>query len=960
MKKPIYAFLAIFFLMTSWKTKETENLRKSAKADFEIKIDDYLNQVIKRQGIPGFGLAIVQNDSIIYRNNYGYANIEHNVPVTDNSIFRLYSLTKLTVATAIFKLVEQNKLALDEPISKYIDDLPNSWKSIEIEYLLKHSSGLPDIVPIPDFQEYSENDIKEYIYNKPLYFNKGEYHNYNQTNFWLLQRILEKVTGNKIEEFILNNQFDGGNKNVFFSSDSQTIVENRATPYFPSKNGELIITHPHIDRYFYAANGLNITVGEFIKWNKKLNDNELLQKSSKEKMLQGFTYSNTNRIWTYGWNKHIINDHISYGFSGSLVTAYRNFPDDNLSIILFGNGFEYYFDIENVINQIANYVDKDIIDLNSFAHENLLENIIKKDIEGFKDQLTKLEKLESFKNFNFEQNINGVGYNLLNIKEYKLAIKVFELNANKNPKSSNAYDSLADAYERNKDFENAILNYSKAKSLSNDKKYKSDLDKKIKKLSKRTNANSSKIQPDKRVFKIDKQLDSLFNFSHSNGMFNGAILVAKNDSILYKKSFGYANEETKEKITPESVFYIASISKQFTAMGIMMLQEQGKLSFDDKIKDLFPDYPGYLENTTIRQLLNHTSGITDTNYYKLTNPSNEDVFRTLVSQDSLEFKSGTTFRYSNTGYVLLALIIEKISNKPIDEFFKLTFFEPLGMKNTIATKAVAGNSFKKVEGYNLLGKKIGYNLSVIGPGGIYSTINDLEKWNKALNTHRFVSENTLNQAYTNGRLKKGYISLNINNQEYGYGFGWIPYNKNGKKYVKHEGTVESYRSLIKKNLTDGYDYIFLTNQGGKLAINELTSSIDNILEKSEYKVPKIPIANKILQEFGKNDTNTAITIIKSVISENPNDYGIDENDINRLSYTYLKDSQIIKAIEIFKLNTELHPNSANAFDSLAEGYFVNKEFKLSKENYQKSLELNPKNENAKVMIERIRKETAEK
>lgn len=472
-------------------------------------------------------------------------------------------------------------------------------------------------------------------------------------------------------------------------------------------------------------------------------------------------------------------------------------------------------------------------------------------------------------------------------------------------------------------------------------------------------SNGSKTQSNKISIKT-QQLDSLFNFSYSNGMFNGAVFVAKNDSIIYKKSFGYGNEETKEKITAESVFYIASVSKQFTAMGIMILKEQGKLSFDDKIKDFFPDYPEYLKNIKIRQLLNHTSGITDTEYYKLINPSNEDVLEMLMKQDSLELENKSTFRYSNSGYVMLALIIEKVSEKPIDQFFNQEIFEPLEMKNTTATKDIAENISNKVYGYNLIDFKSKYQSSVVGPSGIYSTINDLEKWNRALNSNKLISEQTLSKAFKNGKLNNGSISINMYGKDYGYGFGWMPYEKSGKKYVQHDGSVDGFRSLIKKNLTDGYDYMFLTNQGGRLAMNELTTAIDNILEKSKYNVPKIPIANKIVLEFGENDTNTAIAKIKSAISENPNDYNIDENNINRLSYTYLRDSQMIKAIEIFKLNTKLHPNSANAFDSLAEGYFANKQFGLSKENYQKSLELNPENDNAKVMIGRIGKETAEK
>ncbi|WP_430412955.1 serine hydrolase [Kordia sp.] len=443
-------------------------------------------------------------------------------------------------------------------------------------------------------------------------------------------------------------------------------------------------------------------------------------------------------------------------------------------------------------------------------------------------------------------------------------------------------------------------------------------------------------------------------------MFNGTVLVSKNDSIIYKKSFGYANEETKEKITPESVFYIASVSKQFTAMGIMILKEKGKLSFDSKIKDFLPNYPEYLNNIKIRQLLNHTSGVSDTEYYKLINPSNEDVLEILMKQDSLELENGSTFRYSNSGYVLLALIIEKVSEKPIDQFFNQEIFKPLEMKNTTATKAFVQNVSKKVEGYNLLGENVGYKSSVIGPGGIYSTLNDLEKWNKALNTDKLVSKETLNKAFTNGKLLKSPISIQMSGQEYGYGFGWMLTSKGKTKYVQHDGTVESYRSLIKKNLTDGYDYIFLTNNGAKIAMNELTKSVDDILEKSKYQKPRIPIANVILTHLMTKGTADLINNIKNKITNNEIDYSIEENNILRLAYNLLRKNKVDIAIEIFKLNVELYPNSYNAFDSLAEGYFSNEQFELSKENYKKSIELNPNNNNAKIMIERIEKMVAEK
>ncbi|WP_158093850.1 serine hydrolase domain-containing protein [Algoriphagus ratkowskyi] len=465
-------------------------------------------------------------------------------------------------------------------------------------------------------------------------------------------------------------------------------------------------------------------------------------------------------------------------------------------------------------------------------------------------------------------------------------------------------------------------------------------------------------QEEKRTVQA-QHLDSLFNFSHSNGMFNGAVMVAKNDTLIYKKAFGYANKETKVEISTESIFYIASVSKQVTAMGIMMLQEQGKLSFDDKIKVFFPNYPAYLQDITIRQLLNHTSGLTDTEYYKLTNPSNEDVLEILMKQDSLELENGKTFRYSNSGYVMLALIIQQLAEKPIDQFFDEEIFKPLEMENTTATKSLVEASSQLVIGYNQIGTISRYGSSVIGPGGIYSTVDDLEKWNRALNSNELVSSQTLSEAFKNGELSDGPISITMNGETYGYGFGWMPYQKNGRNYVQHDGTVEGYRSLIKKNLTDGYDYTFLTNHGNSLAMDELTKAIDSILEKSEYIQPKIPIANLIVKELEAEEVTIAIRKIKRAISKNPEAYKIDESSINGLAYTYLRDDQKNIAVEVFKLNSEVFPNSFNAFDSLAEVYFSIGQFGLSKANYGKSLVLNPDNTNARDMIDRIEKATPE-
>lgn len=447
------------------------------------------------------------------------------------------------------------------------------------------------------------------------------------------------------------------------------------------------------------------------------------------------------------------------------------------------------------------------------------------------------------------------------------------------------------------------------------------------------------------------QLDSLFSYSYQKGLFNGAVLITKNDEIIYKKAFGYENKQTKQKIDENSVFYVASLSKQFTAMAIMILKEKGKLSFNSKIKEFFPEYPDRLKEITVKQLLNHTSGILDNEYYKLVNPNNKQVIELLLKDESTKANAGEFFRYSNSGYVLLATIVEKISKMPMDEFFKNEIFNPLQMENSTAKREEVLNLNNLVSGYGITGEEATYKSSVIGPSGIYATLNDLQKWNKGLNNFTLVSKETLQLAFTNGIVSDGEIVIKMDGEDMGYGFGWITSNKNNKKYVNHDGFVEGFRTLIKKNLTDGYDYILLTNHGVKLAMTEMKTAIDLILEESKYQQPKMPVINQILAKIEAKDFSAIYEEVYHNIIKKKLDFN--EGSLNSIGYRYLGENKFKEAIAIFKLNTKLNPQSANAFDSLAEGYFKNKQFDLSKSNYQKSLVLDATNTNAKIMLYKI-------
>lgn len=472
--------IKIFFLLLIMFSFSVCVAQKKPKAFLNTEIDKYISQIQNRYAIPGISLAVIQNGKIIHRNNYGKANIENNIPVSDKSIFRIYSLTKLIIATGTFQLIEQGKLSLEDSVSKYIDGLPKTWNSIQIKNLLTQSSGLPDIV---NYEKLEENVAQEKVFTDAVAFKKGEKFEYNQTNFWLLQKVIESVSKQDIETFITQNQFSEiTKKSVFFSTDSRDIILNRVTPYFNYDTGKIQISLPNNGSYLNSCNGINITMESFLIWDKKLNSNKLINEKSKKSMWEAFPYSKSNEKFTFGWDERVINGHLSYGFSGGRITAYRNFPKDNLSIIFLANGLGgNNFDVENIVNQIAYLVDNDIIDYNVLAFESLI-NSAQNNIDNFKNTFTTLKNNPKYLNVNFEEHLNAIGYMLLNEKKTPDAVFVFTLNTTEYPKSFNTFDSLGEVFQVNKDFEKALLNYTKAKELNPDESYQTSVSKKIKEL----------------------------------------------------------------------------------------------------------------------------------------------------------------------------------------------------------------------------------------------------------------------------------------------------------------------------------------------------------------------------------------------------------------------------------------------------------------------------------------------
>ncbi|MFO8235794.1 MAG: serine hydrolase domain-containing protein [Bacteroidales bacterium] len=330
------------------------------------------------------------------------------------------------------------------------------------------------------------------------------------------------------------------------------------------------------------------------------------------------------------------------------------------------------------------------------------------------------------------------------------------------------------------------------------------------------------------------QLDSFVNTSPVNSNFQGNMLVGYKGNVLYTHSDGYADPRKKTALNENSIFQLASVSKQFTAFAIMMLKERGKLSYSDTVNKYIPNFP--YDGITIRMLLNHTAGLPNymwllENYWnKNSVPYNDDVLDLMAEHNlKLYFNPGTRFSYSNTGYIILASLVERISEQRFDKFLEENIFEPLEMDNTYLMCLKYDNNEELLKGYYKWGnsyRQISQNINdaTVGDKGVYSTIKDLFKWDMALYENKLIKEETKQEAYKKAELKNG--------NHYPYGFGFRIKEHNNKKVVYHYGKWNGFRTGIIRFVEDTNTIILLNNTNATGASN-ISESISDILYYSE-------------------------------------------------------------------------------------------------------------------------------
>jgi CubicO group peptidase (beta-lactamase class C family) len=454
-----------------------------------------------------------------------------------------------------------------------------------------------------------------------------------------------------------------------------------------------------------------------------------------------------------------------------------------------------------------------------------------------------------------------------------------------------------------------------------------------------------------------EQLDELINLYTDYGQFNGSVLVAEKSEVIYRKGFGMANMEWNIPNQSDTKHRLGSITKQFTSMLIMQLVEQGKLKLDVPISTYLPDYPkSNGDIITIHHLLTHTSGTPNYTSFpgffrdSSRDPYTPEEFVNVFADSTLEFQPGERYAYSNSGYFLLGVIIEKVTGKSYEQVLKDNITIPLKMNNTgydhhgtiLANRASGyeknGSNYRNAA---YLDMTIPY-----AAGSLYSTVEDLYLWDQALYTNQLLAKANMDLLFTEHiRAGSGY-----------YGYGWgigtrtIGTTNDSVEVISHGGGINGFNTRITRIPSDKSIIVLFNNTGGA-PLGQMTNAILGILYNGSYDMPKKSLANSLYEVINEKGLAEGLKHFEKL--KDSETYSLREGEMNIVGYQLLQSDKIKEAIEVFKLNVASFPESGNVYDSLGEAYLKDGNKELAIKNYKKSVALDPKNDNGIKILKEL-------
>jgi CubicO group peptidase (beta-lactamase class C family) len=472
------------------------------------------------------------------------------------------------------------------------------------------------------------------------------------------------------------------------------------------------------------------------------------------------------------------------------------------------------------------------------------------------------------------------------------------------------------------------------------------------------------LKGDNLAFKIDNYLGK----SVQNG-YSGSVLVAKEGKIVFSKGYGWADRSLKIRNTPYTVFNIGSVTKQFTAVAILKLMEDQKLTVSDNIEKYFPQVPADKRDITIHQLLTHTSGVSPRTGGFRYDEASKEVFLKDFFEAELMYAPGTKHTYANANYILLSAIIEQASQQDYETFLRENFWTPLQMNHT-GYKEIHFNSKQLAHGYyfhytdgewrdwGITQEYLPYNNEhwySIGKGDIYSTVEDLYKWHLALENNKVLS------AETKKLMEKAHVPENETRTSF-YGYGWAIFNsRNNTKIVAHNGSNGIYFADFLRFVEDDLVVIALSNIILNHQSENVAWDIASMVIDEEYGSKIIP-KNKyeLVFDFIRSNSPDKVSLLPQFIESKTETPINDKALLNRIGFKQVSENKDVEwGVALLKLNTDLFPEDGNLWDSLGEGYYLLNDRPNAIKSFKKAIELKPETnchwcENSRKKLDEIK------
>ncbi|WP_422105475.1 serine hydrolase [Winogradskyella sp.] len=412
-------------------------------------------------------------------------------------------------------------------------------------------------------------------------------------------------------------------------------------------------------------------------------------------------------------------------------------------------------------------------------------------------------------------------------------------------------------------------------------------------------------------------------------------VISKGD-LVYETNYGLANVGQGTKIDSNTNFRIASVTKQFTAACIMILVKNGQLNYTTNLRDIFPDFPEYGKNITIRHLLTHQSGIVDYNGFIEESRTKQlldyEILEFLKQSQKTYFEPGTSYRYSNSGYAVLAQVIEKVSGISFATFVKREIFETLGMHNSMVFQQNQ-NIENRAFGYAVVNDSIRFNdqsitSAIQGDGGIYCSTSDYYKWDQALYKGELIPKKELEDAFIDW-------DNHSKTTKDGEGYGWFVEYQNGIKILHHSGGTAGFESQVIRIPDLELSIVLFSNRNwSSRNLRYKVRALASIF--SEYKIP-MPIEIVLKKEIEQNGILEGIDVYHTLKHEDH--YKTKALELYYLGIIYLNQHRNKASKAVFKTITLDFPSYANAYYGLGIAYKRMNETKAAINSFKKAIEL---------------------